>query len=121
VKRPSSNVGLVASLLADCHTSPPPSKKLSFWCYERTDYGLLDGSQGKTARGVGAGPHGKPRHLVSGPYRSGQFGWILEGPIRFKSPISAPGRLNLFKPDATLEASLEEAESFASGHSSSQT
>lgn len=62
-----------------------------------------------------------PDTFFSGPYRSGQFGWILEGPIRFKSPIPAPGRLNLFKPDATLEASLEEAESFASGHSSSQT
>lgn len=63
----------------------------------------------------------QPRHLVSGPYRSGQFGWILERPIRFKSPIPAPGRLNLFKPDATLETSLEEAELFGSGHSSSQT
>jgi hypothetical protein len=55
----------------------------------------------------------RPRHLVSGPYRPGQFGWVLESPIRFKSPIPARGHLNLFRPDATLQATLKEAESHA--------
>jgi hypothetical protein len=61
------------------------------------------------------------RHLVSGVYRPGQFGWILERPIRFKSPISSFGRLNLFNPAATLQTSLEEAESIAASDCSSQT
>ena len=53
------------------------------------------------------------RHLVSGEYRPGQFGWLLERPVRFKLPISASGRLNLFQVDMEMSRALEGAELLA--------
>lgn len=57
------------------------------------------------------------RHLVHGKYDAGQYGWILENPIRFKSPLPGPGRLNLFKLDPKLEEELQHLESVSGGHS----
>lgn len=59
----------------------------------------------------------RPRHLVSGEYRPGQFGWVLENPIRFQPPISSPGQLNLFQPNLELQQLLNQAEARAAGHS----
>jgi hypothetical protein len=52
----------------------------------------------------------RPRHLIPGHYHPGHFAWIIENPIRFPEPISAPGMLNLFRPDAELQHQLAEAE-----------
>jgi hypothetical protein len=57
----------------------------------------------------------RARHLVSANYLPGHFGWILERPIRFRSPVPAPGRLNLFQPGTDLERLLNQAEEFAIG------
>jgi hypothetical protein len=52
----------------------------------------------------------RQRHLDSADYLRGQFGWILESPIRFREPISAPGSLGLFELAKDVEQLLHDAE-----------
>jgi hypothetical protein len=55
----------------------------------------------------------RSRHLDPGPHKSGLYAWIVDLPIRFHSPIPAPGKINLFYPDSNLQNRLEEAETAA--------
>jgi len=52
----------------------------------------------------------RERHLDSAGYVPGQFGWILERPIRFHAPIPGPGSLSLFQPARDIEQLLHDAE-----------
>ncbi len=52
----------------------------------------------------------RERHLGSADYVPGQFGWILECPIRFHNPVSGPGSLSLFRPGGDIEQLLQAAE-----------
>lgn len=46
------------------------------------------------------------RHLDTGFFRNGLYGWILSNPIRLNSPVSAPGRPGLFYPDYEVNQQL---------------
>ena len=42
------------------------------------------------------------KHLDPGNYRRGLFAWNLSKPQRFNTPISGPGKLNLFTPSSEI-------------------
>ena len=46
------------------------------------------------------------KHLIDGPYRSGQFAWLLDAPRRFRVPVKGPGSLGLFRPRELVLAQL---------------
>lgn len=49
----------------------------------------------------------RTRHLVVGPLRPPQFGWILRAPQRLTQPLPAPGQLGLFEPPPPVLIALE--------------
>lgn len=49
----------------------------------------------------------RTRHLVFGPLRPPQFGWILRAPERLAEPLPAPGQLGLFEPPRQVLIDLE--------------
>jgi hypothetical protein len=51
----------------------------------------------------------RERHRDTGAYQPGMFGWILNHPRRFKTPIQAPGALGLFLPSPKLQNQLQQA------------
>lgn len=48
------------------------------------------------------------KHLSEGPYRGGEFAWIIRNPRRFLRPIPGPGRLRLFQPEGEIQQMLQE-------------
>jgi activating signal cointegrator 1 len=50
----------------------------------------------------------RKRHLNEGPFQSGLYGWVFEKPTRLKQPLTAPGKLGLYRPDADLLSRLNE-------------
>jgi|SRR5215470_19165807 len=55
----------------------------------------------------------RSKHLDTGHYQSGYYGWFLESPHRFCAPIPGPGKLGLYTPAQSLTTLLKEANSAA--------
>lgn len=56
----------------------------------------------------------REQHLDTGQFPQGYYAWVLSSPIRFKSPLDAPGKLGLYHPSQEiykqLIARLDDAE-----------
>jgi hypothetical protein len=44
----------------------------------------------------------RDKHLDRGPYKAGQYGWLLTSPIPLRTPLTAPGRQRLFSPETDV-------------------